>query len=230
MPNTVETLGALAGVVRKGEIHERRRVCDTSSMVTSVAISALKRSSICDDAVAVSPSTATNVPTPRMVPTEVSAERAGRCVIPARDSAKRSRRRRREGSTTPPRRHGSSQVNRPTSFIPEPARSSVRPGSPASGFPAGHRRIVGDEKDRRALVMQLLEEFEDRVRRRRIEVPGGLVTQEQEGPPTNARAMAARWRSPPERVVGRACIRSPRPTRSSTLRASAVLSTLLTPR
>ncbi len=71
----------------------------TSSTATSVALSALKRSSICEDAVAVSPRMATNVPTPRTVPIEVSAERAGRCRVPARASEARSRGRSTEGAT-----------------------------------------------------------------------------------------------------------------------------------
>lgn len=64
----------------------------------SVAVSALKRLSICEEAVAVRPRIATKVPTPRTVPRPVSAERAGRWSIPARASESRSRRDSREGT------------------------------------------------------------------------------------------------------------------------------------
>ncbi len=62
-----------------------------------MAVRALKRLSICEEAVAVSPRIATKVPTPRTVPSPVSAERAGRWSIPASASDSRSRADSRDG-------------------------------------------------------------------------------------------------------------------------------------
>ena len=58
-----------------------------------------------------------------------------------------------------------------------------------------------------------------RTRRRRCwrsRLPVGSSASTQSGRPASARAIATRWRSPPESCDGRCCTRSPRPTCSST--------------
>jgi len=54
-------------------------------IVTSVAESAVKAESICDEAVAVSPNTATRTPTPSTVPRPVSSVRPGTAIYARRD-------------------------------------------------------------------------------------------------------------------------------------------------
>ena len=84
--------------------------------------------------------------------------------------------------------------------------------------------VVGDDDDRRAVLgLQLAEQLQDRRRRspcrgcrsarRRARAPGR---------PTRARAIATRWRSPPDKAPGRCVSRCPSPTRSSATPAAAL--------
>jgi hypothetical protein len=62
--------------------------------------------------------------------------------------------------------------------------------------------IVRDEEDRVARPVELVEEREDLAARARVEVPVGSSARSSEGRFTSARAIATRWRSPPESWFG----------------------------
>ena len=79
----------------------------------------------------------------------------------------------------------------------------------------GDALVVGDHHDGGAGRVQLVEQREDGLPGGLVEVAGGLVGQDDRRWPTRARAIATRWRCPPESWVGRACSRSARPTAAS---------------
>ncbi len=72
--------------------------------------------------------------------------------------------------------------------------------------------LVRDEDDGVALGMQSVEEGHDLVAGLGVEVAGGLVGQDDGGLLTSARAMATRWRWPPESSLGLWFMRDSRPT------------------
>src|SRR5690348_4627246 len=104
--------------------------------------------------VAVRPSTATNAPTPRTVPSMVSPDRPGRCTIPAIASAAASR-------------ALSRGAGRPASGL------GTTGADPLGQYPVAdrhgparvrrHPRVVGDDHDREAAGVELVEQFHERA-------------------------------------------------------------------
>ena len=92
------TLASASG--GKSSVGTLALVAPLSLIVTWVASWTLKSLPICPAAVCASPTMATNPPMPRIVPTTVSAARAGRWSRPASASLPRSRRRSRDGAET----------------------------------------------------------------------------------------------------------------------------------
>src|ERR1035438_9976598 len=86
----------MAGLVPGGATSLAGPLSCTVTVVSSRMVNALE---IWPAAVAVRPRTATNAPTPRIVPSMVSAARPGRCTIPATASADASRAASREAGT-----------------------------------------------------------------------------------------------------------------------------------
>src|SRR5215467_2887717 len=124
-----------------------------SSTVTVVSSSTVNSCEIWPAPVAVRPSTATNAPTPRTVPSMVSPARPGRCTIPATASAAASR--------TVSRGNGR----------PAPGLGMTGPG-PLGQDPVAdrygparvgrHSCVVRDDHDREAVRVELVEQFHER--------------------------------------------------------------------
>src|ERR1017187_2275593 len=123
--------------------------------------------------VAVRPSTATNAPTPRTVPSMVSTARHGRYTIPATASAVSSR-------------AVSREVGRPVRDLRMIDLDSLGQRPVADRYrPAGvgrHSFGVRDHHDRETGRVQLVEQFHQRGRVPRIQVPRRLVAQQQARP------------------------------------------------
>ena len=159
-----------------------------SSTVTVVSSRTVNWWEIWPAPVAVRPSTATNAPTPRTVPSMVKAARPGRCTIPATASAVASRAvSRGRGRPAPGLRMPGPALPGPALLGPTLAGAAllgqhpVADRDPPAGV-RGHRGVVGDHHDREARFVQLVEQIHDRGRVPRIQVPGRLVAQQQARP------------------------------------------------
>src|SRR6202034_987056 len=144
-----------------------------SSTVTVVSSRTVNWCEIWPAPVAVRPSTATNAPTPRTVPSMVSTARPGRCTTPAIASAAASRAASRGGGRPIPglRMTGTCSLGQhPVADLDRPA--SVR----------RHLGIVGDHHDRVAGGVELVEQFHERCSVPRVQVAGRFVTQHQARP------------------------------------------------
>src|ERR1022692_299583 len=144
-----------------------------SSTVTVVSSRMVNAREICPAAVAVRPSTATNAPTPRIVPSMVSPARPGRCTIPATASADASRAASRETGT-------------PASDLAMIGLDSLGQHSVADrDHPADvgrHLPVVCDHHDRESSRIQLVEQFHERRRVPGVQVPRRLIAQQQARP------------------------------------------------
>src|SRR5580704_2753347 len=144
-----------------------------SSTVTVVSSRTVNWCEIWPAPVAVRPSTATNAPTPRTVPSMVSTARPGRCTMPAIASAAASRAASRGGGRPMPglRTAGVHPLGQhPVADLDCPAR--VR----------RHLGVVGDHQDRVTGRVELVEQFHQRGGVARVQVSGRLVAQHQARP------------------------------------------------
>src|SRR5580692_1925356 len=144
-----------------------------SSTVTVVSSRTVNWCEIWPAPVAVRPSTATNAPTPRTVPSMVSTARPGRCTIPATASA--------AASLAASRGRG-----RPVDGLGMTGLKTLGQHPVADvDRPAGVRRhpdVVRDHHDGEAGRVQLIEQLHQRGRVPRVQVPGRLVAQQQARP------------------------------------------------
>src|SRR3984885_13388626 len=125
-----------------------------SSTVTVVSSSTVNWREIWPAPVAVRPSTATNAPTPRIVPSMVSTARPGRCTIPATASAAASRALSRDDGRPVADSVADLAMIGPGSLGQHP----VADGDHAAGM--GRPGLVsGDHHDREAGRIQLVEQF-----------------------------------------------------------------------
>ena len=85
----------------------------------------------------------------------------------------------------------------------------------ARGQRAGQFGLVGHEDDRVAAPVQLVEQPDDLVAGRGVEVAGGLVGEQERRLADQGAAIATRWRWPPESSFGRWCMRFASPTAAS---------------
>src|SRR5580658_3176408 len=146
-----------------------------SSTVTVVSWRTVNWCEIWPAPVAVRPSTATNAPTPRTVPSMVRMARPGRCTIPATAPAPASRAVSRGG--------GKGRLVRDLGMVyPVPFRQNPVADRDRPVRAARHRSIVGDHHDREAGRVQLVEQGHERGRVPRVQVPGRLVAQQQARP------------------------------------------------
>src|SRR5215470_1885390 len=143
-----------------------------SSTVTVVSSSTVNWCEIWPAPVAVRPSTPTNAPTPRTVPSMVSTARPGRCTIPATASAVASRADSR-GEGRPVAELRMTGLGR---LGQQPVADRDRPAGVGR-----HPRVVRDHDDREAGDVQPAEQFHERGRVPRVQVPGRLVAQHQAG-------------------------------------------------
>src|ERR1035437_5940149 len=160
-----------------------------SSTVTVVSARTVNWCEIWPAPVAVRPSTATNAPTPRTVPSMVSTARPGRCTIPATASAVASRAVSDEAGR--PVRH--LRMIAPDSLGQHPVADRDRPAGVGR-----HCCVVRDHHDRETGRVQLVEQFHQRRRAPRVKVPVGASHSSRLGRLTSARAIATRWHSPPD--------------------------------
>src|SRR5260370_470248 len=123
--------------------------------------------------VAVRPSTATNAPTPRTVPSMVSTARPGRCTIPATASALASR--------VASRGDGRPVADLLMTDFDSLGQHPVADRDRAAGV-RRHCCVVRDHQDRETRRVQLVEQFHERSRVSRGQVPGRLVAQQQARP------------------------------------------------
>src|SRR5215472_7240459 len=145
-----------------------------SSTVTVVSSRTVNWCEICPAPVAVRPSTATNAPTPRTVPSMVSTARPGRCTMPATASAAASR----AASRGDPRPvEGDLPMTDLDTFGQKSIADSNRP--PGVG---GDARVVRYHHDREPGRVELVEHFHERGRVARVQVPRRLVAQQQARP------------------------------------------------
>jgi len=126
-----------------------------SSTVTVVSSRTVNWCEIWPAPVAVRPSTATNAPTPRTVPSMVSAARPGRCTIPANASAVASRAASR-GNGRPVADLGMTGLD---PLGQHPVADRDRPAGVGR-----HPSVVRYHHDREADSVQLVEEFHERGR------------------------------------------------------------------
>ena len=84
----------------------------------------------------------------------------------------------------------------------------------APARPGGDRVVVGDEDDRRPLLVEFFQQGQDCGAGSRVEVAGRLVGQGRDGSFGHARAIATRCRSPTESRLGRWACRCDNPTSS----------------
>src|SRR5580698_2026743 len=144
-----------------------------SSTVTVVSSRTVNWCEIWPAPVAVRPSTATNAPTPRTVPSMVSTARPGRCTMPAIASAAASRAASRgDGRPIPGlRMTGACSLGQySVADLDRPASVRRHPG------------VVRDHHDRVAGRVELVEQFHERRGVPRVQVAGRLVTQDQARP------------------------------------------------
>src|SRR5580704_8167452 len=179
-----------------------------SSTVTVVASRTVNCREIWPAAVAVRPSTVTNAPTPRMVPSMVRAARPGRCTMPATASAEASRAASRETGTST-RLARRLRMAGPGMLGQHPVLDGDRPARAARDG-----RVVRDHHDGEAVGVQRVEQFHDRARVLRVQVAGRFVTQQQARPVHQRSRDGDPLALPPDSVVGSAPARWPRPTRS----------------
>src|ERR1022692_641449 len=144
-----------------------------SSTVTVVSSSTVNWCEIWPAPVAVRPSTATNAPTPRTVPSMVSPARPGRCTIPATASAVASRAVSR-GNGRPVRDLRMIGLD---SLGQHPVADRDRPAGVGR-----HCCVMRDHHDRETGRVQLVEQFHERGRVPRVQVPRRLVAQQQAWP------------------------------------------------
>ena len=83
----------------------------------------------------------------------------------------------------------------------------------------GDRLVVGDEQDRLAAGVQAAEQLEHLFAALAVERAGRLVGEQSVGSLASARAIASRWRWPPDSTPGACLALSPMPSRSSRSRA-----------
>ena len=89
-------------------------------------------------------------------------------------------------------------------------------GQADDGVRAAHDPlVVGDDDQRPSAGRQVVEDGEDLLAGLGVEVPGGLVGEDDQGIVGEGPAMATRCCSPPESSIGRCRARGPRPTRSA---------------
>src|SRR6516162_4139025 len=155
----------MAGLASGGATSLAGPLCCT---VTVVSSSTVNWCEIWPAPVAVMPSTATNAPTPRTVPSMVSAARPGRCTIPATASAAASR--------AASRGHGRPvadlSMTGPITTGPITTGPSMTGTDPLGQHPVAdadgppgvrrHARVVRDHHDGEAGRVQLVEQFHQR--------------------------------------------------------------------
>src|SRR5580700_2120086 len=103
-------------------------------------------------------------------------------LMPRADNKARTRRLRKP---RPPTRRRSRRVSRESAASRTGRRVTDDPPVPDLDAPlhgSRHLEIVGDDHDRRALLMQFAQQFEDRSARCGVQVPGRLVGHDQGGP------------------------------------------------
>src|SRR5580692_5422218 len=150
-----------------------------SSTVTVVSSRTVNWWEIWPAPVAVRPSTATNAPTPRTVPSMVNPARPGRCTIPATASAAASRAVSRgcvisRGKPVPDLR-----MTGPDHLGQHPVADRDRPAPMRR-----HRNVVRDHHDREPGGVQLVEQVHERGGVLRVQVSGRLVAQQRARPET----------------------------------------------
>src|SRR5215469_2990988 len=124
-----------------------------SCTVTVVSSSTVNSREIWPAPVAVRPSTATNAPTPRTVPSMVSPARPGRCTIPAIASAAVSR--------TVSRGDGSPAPGLGTAG-PDPLGQDPVADRHGPARVGRHIGVMRDDHDREAVRVELVEQFHER--------------------------------------------------------------------
>src|SRR6516164_3265763 len=144
-----------------------------SSTVTVVSSRIVNWCEIWPAPVAVRPSTATNAPTPRTVPSMVSPDRPGRCTIPATASAAASRTVSR-GDGRPGPGLGMTRA--------DPLSQHSVADRHGPGRVGRYVRVVGDDHDGEAAGVELVEQFHERGGVTRVQVPRRLVAQQQARP------------------------------------------------
>src|ERR1700733_13347052 len=148
-----------------------------SSTVTVVSSRTVNWREIWPAPVAVRPSTATNAPTPRIVPSMVSTARPGRCTIPATASAAASRALSRDDGRPVADSVADLAMIGPGSLGQHPVADGDHPAG------MGRRGlVVGDHHDREAGRIQLVEQFHEGGGVLRVQVPRRLVAQQQARP------------------------------------------------
>src|SRR5580693_4775178 len=141
-----------------------------SSTVTVVSSSTVNWCEIWPAPVAVRPSTATNAPTPRTVPSMVSPARPGRCTIPATASAAVSLAVSRDDGRPAP----GLATTGPDLLGQYPVADRHGPGRVGR-----HVRVVRDDHDREAAGVEPVEQFHERGGVARVHVSRRLVAQQQ---------------------------------------------------
>src|SRR5215470_4724298 len=137
-----------------------------SSTVTVVSSSTVNWCEIWPAPVAVRPSTPTNAPTPRTVPSMVSAARPGRWTIPATASAAASR--------AASRGHGRPVADLSMTGLTTLGQPSVADADRPPGV-RRHARVVRDHHDGEAGRVQLVEQLHQRGGVPRVQVAGRFV-------------------------------------------------------
>ena len=192
-----------------------------------MAATSSKRPTIWLPAVFDSPSVATSAATPITVPSTVRPTRAGRAIRPAAASENEVARGPCAAAAAGPTAAGVASTATTALAAARAACAIARPitrdhlgqvpvddphDAPRVG---GDVLVVGDHDQREPAHAELVEERQHRLGVDGVEVPGGLVAQQQLGDPSSARAIATRCCSPPESFVGRKSRRCAIPTRSS---------------
>src|SRR5580704_71248 len=144
-----------------------------SSTVTVVSSRTVNWCEIWPAPVAVRPSTATNAPTPRTVPSMVSPARPGRCTIPAMASAAASR----TVSWGDGRPAPGLLMAGPGPLGHDPVADRHGPARVRR-----HRRVVRYDHDGQAIRVELVEQFHQRGGVARVQVSRRLVAQQQARP------------------------------------------------
>src|SRR6516164_6349626 len=144
-----------------------------SSTVTVVSSRIVNWCEIWPAPVAVRPSTATNAPTPRTVPSMVSPARPGRCTIPATASAVASR--------AVSRGDGRPMAELRMTGL-DPLRQAPVTDRHGPARVGRHACVMRDDHDREAVRVELVEQFHERGGVARVQVSRRLVTQHQAWP------------------------------------------------
>src|SRR5580704_10056558 len=114
------------------------------------------------------PSTPTMAAMPMLMPSADNKARTRRLRKPRPPTRRRSRRLSRESPASRTRRRVTDDP--PVSDLDAPLHGG------------GHLEVVGDDHDRRALIVQFAQQFEYGATRRGVQVPGRLVGHDQGGP------------------------------------------------